>query len=227
MQRRIRTVVLSTFVLATSAISAFAEDAAPAGASHMGHDGYHRRFDDAEHWAKIFNDPARDEWQKPDKVIGAFKLHDDDKVADIGAGTGYFSIPFAKAVSKGKVYAVDTESTLLAYTEKLAKKDGLTNVVAVKCDANDAKLPEKVNLAIVVDTYHHIDDRPNYFKKLKQSLAPGGRLAIIDFTAQSKMGPPPQHRIPAKDVELELKEAGFKLAKKFDFLPNQYFLVFE
>jgi predicted methyltransferase len=83
-----------------------------------------------------------------------------------------------------------------------------------------------VDLALLVDTYHHIDDRSRYFAKLKGALSPPGRLAIIDFTMDSEIGPPPRARVTPEQVKRELAAAGYTLAAEHDFLPNQYFLVF-
>jgi len=99
--------------------------------------------------------------------------------------------------------------------------------MAVETPAAELVLPAKINLVIIVNTYHHIDDRIRYFKKLKDLLLPGGRLAIVDFTKASTMGPPVEHRISKDQVEAELNEAGFDLSEDLDLLPNQHFLVFK
>ena len=97
----------------------------------------------------------------------------------------------------------------------------------VQARPDAANLPEPVDLILVVDTYHHIDDRSRYFAALQSSLRPGGRLVIIDFKADSPNGPPPQHRIPPERVTQELAAAGFTLADKIEFLPRQYGLIFK
>ena len=188
--------------------------------------GYHHSFNHAEHWVKIFDDPERDTWQKREQVITSLKLHANDKIADIGAGTGYFSVPLAQSVKQGKVYAVDTEPDMVKYLGQLSKRKGLKNLIAIKAETNDPKLPEKVNLALVVDTFHHIDSRVAYFSNLKRSLAPQARLAIIDFTHESKFGPPVEHRISKEEVTRELKSAGYTLEEELKFLPNQYFVIY-
>ena len=183
-------------------------------------------FEDADKWAEVFDDPKRDAWQKPHEVIEALKLKPDAVIADIGAGTGYFSVRFAHMLPKSKVYAVDLEPDMVRHLAARAKREQLANVVAVQAAPEDAKLPEKVDLALLVDTYHHIDDRVAYFSRLKASLAPQGRIAIIDFTLDSEIGPPPRARIEPEQVKRELARAGLKLADEHVFLPNQYFLVF-
>lgn len=196
--------------------------------SHAGHggNGAHHRFDDAEAWAAHFEDPKRDAWQKPDEVVAALALPQDAKVADIGAATGYFPVRIAKVVPKGHVYGVDIESAMVDYLARRADREGLPNLTAVLAGMDDPKLPEAVDLVMLVDTYHHIGERPAYFTRVAQSLKPGGRLAVIDFTRASKMGPPADEKIPPEDVERELAQAGFVKLASHDFLPEQFFLVF-
>ena len=183
-------------------------------------------FSGAEHWAKVFDAPQRDAWQKPHEVIQALKLKPDAVVADIGAGTGYFAVRFAHMVPKGRVYAVDAEPDMVKYLAERAKRSGLGNLAAVQAQPGDPKLPGKADLAILVDVYHHIDNREQYFRRLQGSLQPAGRLAIIDFRLDSPVGPPRAARIAPEKVKSELQGAGYVLAEEHGFLPNQYFLVF-
>ena len=184
-------------------------------------------FGDADKWAKVFDDPERDAWQKPHEVIQALALKPDAVIADIGSGTGYFSVRFARMVPKGRVYGVDTAPEMVKHLSERAKREGLTNVVAVTAAPGDPRLPEKVDLLILVDVYHHIDDRERYFRRLQNSLKPGGRIAVIDFRLDSPQGPPVSARIAPDRVKAELKRAGYALAQEHTFLSNQYFLVFE
>ena len=138
---------------------------------------FHRRFDDAEKWAKVFDDPARDEWQKPDEVVDALGLKPDSIVADLGAGTGYFAVRIAKRVPQGKVYAADVEPDMVRYLGERAAREHLSNIVPVQGSADAANLPGPADLILVVDTYHHIGGRTQYFAKLQASLRPGGRLS--------------------------------------------------
>ena len=184
-------------------------------------------FGNAEKWARVFDDPQRDEWQKPHEVIEALKLAPDAVVADIGAGTGYFAVRFAHMLPKGKVYATDIEPEMVQYMVMRAKREGLPNLFSIQGKPEDAALPEAVDLALLVDVYHHIDDRGAYFGKLARSFKPGGRLAIIDFTLDSDIGPPPRARIAPEQVKRELAGAGYALAEEVELLPNQYFLIFK
>lgn len=184
------------------------------------------RFGDAEKWAKVFDDPKRDAWQKPHEVIRALSLKPDAVVVDLGSGTGYFALRFAHMVPQGRVYGVDTEPDMVRYLAARAKREGLGNITAVKADPGDPRLPEKADLIILVDVYHHVENRERYFGRLRDSLKPGGRVAVIDFRMDSPEGPPKAARIAPAKVMSELKQAGYVLEREHGFLPNQYFLIF-
>ncbi len=187
---------------------------------------HQHRFSNAEKWAKIFDDPARDAWQQPHEVIEALKLKPDAVIADIGAGTGYFAARFANMTPQGHVYGVDTEPDMVKYLAERAKREGLKNITAVQAKPGDPRLPVRADLIILVDVYHHVDQRERYFRQLQDSLKPGGRLAIIDFTMDSPVGPPKSARIAPQQVKAEIARAGYTLAEEHGFLPNQYFLIF-
>ena len=214
----------TTGFLSAAALATAALVATPAPAQTADHSRH--SFSGAERWARVFDDPARDEWQKPDDVIRALKLAPEALVADIGAGTGYFAVRLARAVPKGRVYGVDAEPDMVRYLAHRARREELANLTAVAAKPADPGIPAAVDVVILVDTYHHVPDRERYFRDLKKSLKPRGRLAIIDFTLDSPVGPPKRARIPADAVKQELARAGYALADEHRFLPNQYFLVF-
>ncbi len=196
------------------------------GEHHHGH-AMHRRFEDPEQWSREFDAPERDAWQQPDRVIEALSLPPTAVVADLGAGTGYFSMRLARVVPQGRVLAIDLEASMVRYLADRAQREGLPNVLAVEGTATDAGIREPVDLVLVVDTYHHIEDRPAYFARVRERLAPGGRLAIVDFRLDSERGPPREHKIAPEVVRQELEAAGYALAATHDFLPDQYFLIFQ
>jgi len=213
----------------TSEMPADHDDTGGHSGHHMGSpsDGaFHRRFDDADKWAKEFDEPERDVWQKPDEILGALDLKRTSSVADIGAGTGYFSVRIAKRIPEGKIFAVDVEPDMVRYLGERAQREHLTNLAPVQASADAANLPEPVDVILMVDTYHHIANRAQYFNKLKSSLRPTGRLAIVDFKTTSPSGPPLQYRIPPETVTEELDAAGYLLIETLQFLPRQYYLVF-
>ena len=184
-------------------------------------------FSGAADWAKVFDDPKRDAWQKPHEVIQALKLKPDAVIADIGSGTGYFSARFSHMVPKGKVYGLDTEPDMVKYLAERAKREGLNNITAVQAKPGGPRLPEKADVVILVDVYHHVENREAYFRQLRSSLKPGGRLAVIDFRMDSPEGPPKAARIAPEQVKTELQSAGYALKAEPAFLPNQYFLIFQ
>jgi len=207
------------FLLASLALASFA-CAAQSPATHQ------HSFGDAEKWSHVFDDPQRDAWQKPHEVIRALALDRRAVVADLGAGTGYFSARLANMLKQGRVYAVDIEPAMVKHLAERAKRERLANLIALQGSPTDPRLPEKVDLVLLVDVYHHVEERPAYFRRLRAALKPGGQVAIIDFRLDSPEGPPREARIPPEQVKAELTQAGYDLAAEYGFLPNQYFLLF-
>jgi SAM-dependent methyltransferase len=218
----IRASLFPTFFIALS--YALLSTAPVAAQSHQTHQ---HSFGGAEQWAQEFDDPKRDAWQKPHEVIQALALKPDAVIADIGSGTGYFSVRLAHMVPKGRVYGVDIEPDMVKYLAERAKREGLKNLIAVTGAPGDPLLPEKVDLILMVDTYHHIEDRDRYFRTLHDSLKPGGRIAIIDFRMDSPDGPPKSARSTSDGIKAELNRVDCTLVQEHAFLPNQYFLIFE
>jgi SAM-dependent methyltransferase len=194
----------------------------PPRADHMQH-----RFDDPAAYAKSFDDPARDAWQMPARVIDTLALGTGARVADIGAGTGYFSTRLAKSAAKPAVFAVDIEPAMVGYLTKRAAAEGLANMRAVQASADSPNLPEPVDVVLVVDTFHHIGNRAAYFGGVRQRLRPGGRVAIIDFRKDAPgEGPPAHFRFTPGQITAEMGEAGYVLDASHDFLPRQHFLIY-
>ena len=173
-------------------------------------------------YAKVLEDPSRDEWQKPHEVVMALELKATDVVADIGAGTGYFARRFANHASK--VYAVDIDKELLA----VIQKDAPPNVTIVLASPDDPRLPaQSADLIFICDVLHHIQNRTAYYPKLVKALKPGGRVVVIDFYKKDlPVGPPPSMKLSDDEVIAELRNAGFILTKRLDILPYQYYLFF-
>ena len=187
--------------------------------------GHHHRFDDAEGWSKVFDDPARDEWQKPGQVVAAMAITPGMTVADIGAGTGYFLPYLARAVGPtGKVLGQDVEPSMVKWIDERAKRENLSNVQGLLGAADDPKLPPRsVDRVLVVDVWHHIDDRPSFAKKLVAALRPGGAIFIVDYTRESPHGPPQHARISPDEIRQDLAAAGLTTDVLSDVgLPHQY-----
>ena len=189
---------------------------------HMAH-----RFDDPERYAQAFDAPERDAWQMPEQVIAALEITPGAAVADIGAGTGYFTVRLARDTAARTVYAVDIEPAMVDYVRRRADEAGLRNVVGVVAGPDSPNLPAPVDLVLIVNTYHHIPERVAYFTALRNHLAPGGRIAIIDPRKGAPGGgPPDEFRFTPEEIGAELGRADFELLSRQDFLPRQNFLVF-
>lgn len=216
-----RVLVVAT-LLGTAAFAQEHGGQKPGAMGHMDH-----KFDDPARYAKSFDDPARDAWQMPARVIEALALKPGQKVADIGAGTGYFSVRLARAAAAPKVFAVDLEPKMVEHLTTRAAAEGLTHLTAVQASATSPNLPEAVDVVLVVDTYHHIPNRTAYFAALASKLTAGGRLAIVDFRkGVGGDGPPEDFRFTPEQISGELAQAGFVLDRQHEFLPRQLFLVY-
>ena len=198
-------------------------------AMHHEGDHSHHTFDNTELFAKRFDAPERDEWQKPGQVIDSLDLPDDSTVAEIGAGTGYFTVRLAKHLKKGKVIVLESSPKMVEYLEDQLGKMSLTNVdILLSETGNQICLPEKADLIMCVDSYHHVTERVSYFSSLKQQLRRSGRIVIIDRPADSPDAPPHEHQTPPELVEKEMTQAGLELFQKFDFLlPYQFYFSFK
>ncbi len=182
---------------------------------------------------KIFEDPERDKWQHTDQIMQALDLKPGMTVADIGAGSGYFTRPFAKAVGpSGKVYVVDISSDILGYLKKRAQKEGLTNIEIVTDKPDAPMLPaNSLDLAFFGEVTHHIAHRTDFFKKVYADLKPDGRMAIVDYPpeahAKGWCPHPADQLVPSWEIIREAEDAGFKLDRTYDFIPREYFIVFD
>ena len=196
---------------------------APAGHSHAHHEMHHR-FEKADDWAPMFDDPKRDEWQQPDRVVAALSLAPGMAVADIGAGTGYFEKRLATAVgTTGAVIAIDVEPDMVRYLRERAHRENTPNVEARLGTTDDPKLaPASVDRILIVDTWHHVGNRVAYAKKLATALRPGGFVLVVDFTLDTTRGPPKPMRMPPEKVIEELTQAGLRATTVDVGLPDQY-----
>ncbi len=216
---------LSAALLLFASWPAIAQDSKP-----RSHDEMHRLHQNTKAYIAMLEDPKRDAYQKPHEVLLALDLKDGETIADIGSGSGYFTLRFAAHVGdKGKVYAVDIDPEMVRHLNRRLRDGGVRNVQTVLADPNDPLLPDRsVDRFVVVDTWHHIDKRADYLALLKKMLKPGGQVVMIDFQKRDlPLGPPMEMKISRDDLVKELATAGFQLAKEHTFLAYQYFLVFE
>jgi ubiquinone/menaquinone biosynthesis C-methylase UbiE len=239
-------VALAAFLvlsIAPSAAEMPAHDAAAAATEERSHDApathtgtrshdatATHTFEDVEHWASVFDDPARDRWQKPKELVAALEIEPGMRVADVGAGTGYLSRHLSAAVGPtGAVLAVDTEPSLVEHLRRRAETEGLDNLSPILASPGNPRIPRgSVDLIVLLDTYHHIGDRLTYARSLRDPLAPDGRIAIVDWQKRElPVGPPDlDHKLAREHVVEEMREAGWALVAEPDVLPYQYFLVF-
>ncbi len=210
-------------------VPAAAPAAGPPHAHHHDDATVTHRFDDPARWSAVFDDPARDAWQKPAELVSALAIEPGQAVAAVGAGTGYFEPHLARAVGPtGKVLAIDVEPSLVEHLKARASKEGLSQVEVRLGTPEDPGLkPGEVDLVLLVDTYHHVSDRQAWFTRLAPALREGGRLVIVDFDPASKdeHGPPTEHRLPPEVVRAELEVAGWTVVEQPPILPHQYVLV--
>jgi predicted methyltransferase len=173
------------------------------------------------------NDPSRDAWQKPKEVIEQLAIVPGSRVADLGAGGGYFTWYLAGAAGpQGTVYAVDIDETGLGIIKKEMNARGIRNVIPIHAEPGDAKLPEPVDLVFSCDTYHHMTDRVAYFKLLARYLNAEGRVAILDFHPHGFFSGLLGHGTAQEKVQREMEEAGYRRTADFDIIDRQHFQVF-
>jgi ubiquinone/menaquinone biosynthesis C-methylase UbiE len=189
--------------------------------------GMKHDFSDVAKMEKGFDNPERVAWQKPDEVIALMALRPGLTVADIGAGTGFFEPYLAGAVGHdGKVLALDVEPNMVEHLKTRAAAAGLTQVEAKLVAPDDPGLaPGTIDRVIIVNTWHHIDDRGNYSKKLLAALKPEGSVWVVDFDKTSGKGPPPEHKLEPREVIAELTAGGLKAERVDESLPDQYIVV--
>ncbi|MEJ2719961.1 MAG: class I SAM-dependent methyltransferase, partial [bacterium] len=185
-----------------------------------------------ERYLEMLERPERDKFQKPEQVMETLAFKPGEKVADIGAGSGYFTIPVAKAVGKeGLVWAIDIRAEMLDYIDARLEGEGLENVRLMLVDPDDPQLPQgKVDTILLVDTWHYIRD-PEYAKKLRAGLAPGGRVVVIDYRPKPwedrPWGPPEVQQTPKEEMDAHFAQAGLQPVQSYDYLPEQYFVIYE
>lgn len=218
-------------VLIAAGLGACTRPSAPpeyAPASHPAHvhgeEGFHHRFDNAEKWAERFDDPARDAWQRPSAVVSAMGLEPGSKVADLGAGTGYFLPHLTAAVGpEGSVVGLDVEEDMVEYMRARIEREKLEGASARRVAPEDPSLePGGLDAILIVDTWHHISSRSAYAEKLAAGLAPGGAVFVVDFTLDAPEGPPKAHRLPLEKVMAELQAGGLQAERLTLELPRQY-----
>ncbi|MCA9651913.1 MAG: class I SAM-dependent methyltransferase [Myxococcales bacterium] len=190
-----------------------------------------QHYDDPKAMIAVFESSERDEWQMPERVIRSLDIQDKGAViADIGAGSGYFTRRLAAEVPGGRVFAVDVDGEFEDYLLENRESWGTPNIEPHLAMYDDPLLPaNELDLVFAANTYAYIRDRVGYFGKVRAALKPGGRLALIDFRPDAEppgnIAPAKEHRVSRDDAVAELGLAGFELEHEETYLPHQWFLV--
>ncbi len=194
-----------------------------------GEEDLHRLHQDPKAYIAFLEDPQRDAYQKPHEVVMALGIREGEWIADIGAGSGYFSFRFAHhAGERGRVYAVDINPDMIRYMNRRARDLKLQNLFTILVDADDPLLPDgSMDRIFLCDTWHHIENQSEYLGRMRKILKPGGQIIMIDFQKKElPVGPPVGMKIAREDLLKQMDANGFQVAREHTFLPYQYFLVF-
>ena len=172
--------------------------------------------------------PKREQEEGTDLLIKGLNLKPTDSVADIGAGSGYFSFRMAKLVPDGKVYAVDISPQMIGIVRSKMAKEQVSNVVPVQSTITQTKLsPNSVDAALIVDAYHEFSHPLEMATSILRSLKPGGKLILIEYRMEDPSVPIKLlHKMTEKQAKAEMKNAGFKWEKTLTMLPQQHFMIF-
>jgi arsenite methyltransferase len=195
---------------------------------------------DPKAYIAALENPKRDAYQKPDEVIAALAVREGEVIADIGSGSGYFTLRLAEAVgAKGRVYGVDVSPDMIIHLNRRIRDLGVRNVTTILAPPDDPLLPDaSIDRFFICDVWHHVENQAQYLALMKKMLkrggggAPplekGGQVVMIDFHKKAlPVGPPLEMKIAREDLIAQMQKHGFKVVKEHTFLPHQYFLVFQ
>ncbi len=182
----------------------------------------------SEHGALWLDRPQRDEEELPQRLLRALQLNASDVVADIGSGTGFFTVRLARLVPSGRVYAVEVQEALVDTIRVRAERQGLRNVTPVLGGVSDPALPEnRLDLALIVSSYHEFAFPREMLEKLEYAIKPGGRLVLVEYRAEDETIPiAALHRMSEAQIIREGEAAGLQYRETLDVLPQQHIVVF-
>jgi ubiquinone/menaquinone biosynthesis C-methylase UbiE len=178
----------------------------------------------------ILESPDRDEWQQPDRIMDSLGIAEASRVADLGAGGGWFTVRLASRVGpNGVVFAQDVQGPMLDSIRRRVANQGLTNVQFILGTNDDPRLPTGLDAVLVVDTYPQFTQPVEILRRVAASLKPTGRLGIVDFRKDGVGGPGPSldERVDQAVIARDARDAGLRLIREETFLRYQYLLVFE
>lgn len=182
------------------------------------------------HGAAWLEREGREEAERPDVVLAAMDLAPGMRVAEVGAGTGFFARRIARVVAPGgKVYAVDIQPEMLDLLREYAARDGIANIEPVLGTETDPQLPRGgIDRMLLVDVYHEFQQPMPMLQRMRESLAPGGRVIVVEYRAEDDSAAHinPAHRMTVEQVLAEWLPAGFELVERRETLPSQHLFVF-
>lgn len=186
-------------------------------------------FEEVEQYIAFLERADRAAWQKPDEVVRALRLAGDEVVADLGAGSGYFTFRLARALPRGRVVALDSQPEMVRHIHHRLSQESIQNVETRVVAAKEPSLPRDADIVFICDVLHHVTDRSDWLDRVHAGMKDGARLVAIEFKAGDlPQGPPESVKIPKRDLIDALQQAGLVLVEdRADLLPYQDFLVFE
>lgn len=217
------------FLVALLALLAVPLSAPAQDAGKRDHHEMHQLHRDSNAYIGMLEDPKRDVYQKPHEVLTALAIKPAEVIADIGAGSGYFTFRLAHHVGdKGNVYAVDVSPEMILHLNRRIRQLKAMNVTSILADPDDPLLADSsIDRFFLSNSWHHIENQSKYLSLIKKMLKPGGEIIMIDFHKKElPVGPPMQMKIAREDLIRQMESNGFRLTKEHTFLPYQYFLVF-
>jgi SAM-dependent methyltransferase len=230
-----KTVLVST-ALAAPVLGGAAGDDPPAGQAPIDcplhakgvHPADLKPFAETERYIEFLERPDRAGWQRPDAVVAALGLEGTETVADVGAGSGYFTFRFAKALPRGKVVATDVDPEMIRHIHHKVLTERIPNVSVVLADAADPTVPRDAGLVFIADVLHHVARRDAWLGKLAAETKAGTRLVVIEFReGKLPQGPPENIKVPKAELIRLVQKAGFTLESDDPaLLPYQTFLAF-
>ncbi len=177
----------------------------------------------------VLEGPDRELWQRPEQIMDHLGIGEGSVVADIGAGGGWFTVRLARRVGpNGRVYAQDIQPEMIGAINRRVEREGLEDRVrTVLGTSDDPQLPVPVDVVLIVDTYHEMDDPRTLLRNLRKSLKPGGRIGIVEHTKEGHgPGPPMEERVDPERIIQDAEAAGLRLRSRGNFLRYQYLLEF-
>lgn len=193
----------------------------------MNHEHFHTKFNSSASYKNSLDDPSRDAWQLPERVIAELQIPDNGTVVDVGAGTGYFVFRIAQTQTNAKVIGLDIEPVMIEHMRTKQIELGIQNVEILQTVSGQIpELPSGITNVLCVNAYHHLPNPQTYFSHFLPILTDNGIVTIIDFTMDAPMGPPQEFRSTPEEVERNMVAAGYTLQSSSTFLPHQFFLQF-